>query len=87
MSILVAVSIPFSPGDEFTSITLSPLFEFNMSTPATFKPNCLASFVAIFFSSLVNLILDALPPRCRFDLNSPSVVNRGDAVIHIGVED
>lgn len=38
MFFLLAVSMPSSPGEEFTSMTSGPRLERSRSTPATFKP-------------------------------------------------
>ena len=61
----------FQSGDEFTSMIMGPFFDSSMSTPATRRPKGASggqSGFAIFGRSLISV---ALPPRCRFERNSP----------------
>lgn len=58
----VAVSIPSSPGDEFTSNNKGPLLERIMSTPATVRLNILAALTARRRSSADIFTFLALPP-------------------------
>ena len=47
----VAVSMPSSPGEEFTSMTTGPRSARSRSTPATANPMTLAARMAVFFSA------------------------------------
>ena len=65
-------SIPSKPGDEFTSITTGPWFERSRSTPAKLSPMIYAARIATERSSGVIFTFSAVPPRCKFERNSPS---------------
>ena len=71
----VAPSMPSNPGEEFTSITKGPLSDCNKSTPAIPNPNFLHALIAVALSSGVKLMREAVPPRCKLLLNSPSLVS------------
>src|SRR5262249_41941850 len=72
----VVFSIPSSPGDEFTSITIGPSADSIRSTPATRRPSARAAASAVLRYSAGSLNELALPPRCRFDRNSPATACR-----------
>ncbi|GAC1600049.1 MAG: hypothetical protein NVS4B10_11610 [Myxococcales bacterium] len=61
----VAASRPCSPGLEFTSITLGPLFASSRSTPATASPSTRAARTATSANSRGSSIGVPSPPRCR----------------------
>src|SRR5207248_7617995 len=72
----VAFEMPSSPGDEFTSITIGPAADSIRSTPATRSPSARAAARAVLRYSAGSLNELALPPRCRFDRNSPGTACR-----------
>ncbi len=72
MSLPLAASMPFKPGEEFTSIITGPWLERSISTPQTFKPMIFAARTAVERSSGVKRIRAAEPPRCQFERNSPT---------------
>src|SRR5690606_23048722 len=72
MSFPVACSIPSRPGEEFTSKINGPRAEGSISTPATVNPMARAAAIAVSLSVRVNLTTSAVPPRCKFERNSPS---------------
>src|SRR5690606_14763957 len=80
-SLVVVVSMPARPGEEFTSMTSGPWLERRISTPATFRPMTLAARTAVMRSSGVILIRLARPPRCRLERNSPALAWRFIAAI------
>src|SRR5690606_8568734 len=76
MSLPVTVSMPSSPGEEFTSMISGPLSLRRRSTPATLRPTIFAARTAMRRSSGVMRMISAVPPRCRLERNSPSLAVR-----------
>ena len=77
MSSSLAASMPSSPGEELTSITIGPLSLSSMSTPATFSPMIWADWTATRWYSSSSSTASVVPPRCTFERNSsPWAVRR-----------
>ncbi len=71
-SFSVAASIPAKPGEELTCMTTGRRSARSKLTPQTCSPITCAVNTVVALSSGVSLTSTAEPPRCKFDLNSPS---------------
>lgn len=83
-SLPVTFSMPSKPGEELISRSSGPLFEGTISTPATCSPWALVAATARLMVSLSGVIGTAVPPKCRFERNSPCVAAcRSMAATHL----